>query len=98
MAKIGLENRNGSEIPVARQSRMLGRVPLLPPLLSMMLLITLGACVSHEAHVRSDAEVCEKLGHPAGTADYQVCMKALNARRCEDRSSRDPMCQGYNSK
>jgi hypothetical protein len=98
MAKIELENPNGSEMQVAPPSRMLSRVPLLPPLLSMMFLLTLGACVSHEAHVRSDAEVCEKLGHAAGTADYQVCMKALNARRCEDRSSRDPMCQGYNSK
>lgn len=54
-------------------------------------------CLSRGAR-RSDAEVCEKLRHAARIADYQVCMKALNARRYEDRSSRDPMCQGYNSK
>lgn len=98
MTKIGLQNLDGSEMAVGRRSRRLNGVSLLPPLLSAALLVGLGACVSHEAHVRSDAEVCEKLGHGAGTPDYQVCMKALNARRCEDRSSRDPMCQGYNSK
>lgn len=59
---------------------------------------TLAGCVSHEAHIRSDAEVCQALGHSPGTSDYGVCMRALNARRCEDRSNRDPMCQGYGSK
>jgi hypothetical protein len=55
--------------------------------------IVLAGCVSHEAHLKSDAEVCSLMGHPVGSHDYDVCMKALNQRRCEDRSSRDPMCQ-----
>jgi hypothetical protein len=55
--------------------------------------MVLTGCVSHEAHLKSDAEVCSILGHPQGTHDYDICMKALNQRRCEDRSSRDPMCQ-----
>lgn len=50
-------------------------------------------CVSHEAHLKSDAEVCQLLGHSQGEHDYDTCMKALNKRRCEDRSNRDPMCQ-----
>jgi hypothetical protein len=48
---------------------------------------------SHEEHLRSDAEICNMLGHPQGTSEYGICMRALNKRRCEDRGSRDPMCQ-----
>jgi len=65
----------------------------MPSLLLFGLLIMLGGCVSHEQHLRSDAEVCAALGHAVATPEYQICMKALNARRCEDRTSRDPMCQ-----
>jgi hypothetical protein len=50
-------------------------------------------CVSHEAHLKSDTEVCQALGHSQGGHDYDTCMRALNQRRCEDRSNRDPMCQ-----
>jgi hypothetical protein len=60
--------------------------------------VGLGACVSHEAHVKSDAEACQVLGHGPGTQDYNVCMTALNKRRCEDRGNRDPMCQSPGSK
>jgi hypothetical protein len=60
--------------------------------------IGLAGCVSHEEHLKSDAEVCQLLGHFQGQHDYDVCMKALNKRRCEDRSNRDPMCQSAGSK
>ena len=53
----------------------------------------LGGCTTHEEHLRSDAEVCGLLGHAPGTSEYDICMRALNKRRCEDRSNRDPMCQ-----
>jgi len=53
----------------------------------------LAGCVSYEALLKSDAEDCQLLGHYPGGNDYAFCMKALNKRRCEDRSSRDPMCQ-----
>lgn len=53
----------------------------------------LTGCVSHEDHIKSDAEICRVLGHAEGTHDYGTCMRALNKRRCEDRSNRDPVCQ-----
>ena len=55
--------------------------------------VFLTGCVSHEEHLKSDAEICRILGHAEGTHDYGTCMRALNKRRCEDRSNRDPMCQ-----
>ena len=58
----------------------------------------LAGCMSHEAHVKSDAEVCQAMNHAPGGHDYDVCMRALNQRRCEDRSNRDPMCQSPGSK
>ena len=56
-------------------------------------LMVLAGCVSNEEHLKSDAEVCRILGHEEGTHDYGTCMRALNKRRCEDRSNRDPMFQ-----
>jgi hypothetical protein len=52
-----------------------------------------GCTQSHEQHLRSDAEICNMLGHPQGSSEYGICMRALNKRRCEDRGNRDPMCQ-----
>jgi len=60
---------------------------------AVVVLVALTGCVSHEEHLKSDAEICRVLGHTEGTHDYATCMRALNKRRCEDRSNRDPMCQ-----
>jgi hypothetical protein len=80
--------------PCMRENKWkFGRPSEMLSLLVFGLAIMLGGCVSHEQHLRSDAEVCKALGHTVATSEYQICMKALNARRCEDRTSRDPMCQ-----
>jgi hypothetical protein len=52
-----------------------------------------GCTQSHEQHLRSDAEICDMMGHVQGSSEYAICMRALNKRRCEDRGNRDPMCQ-----
>ena len=93
--KAGLKSLDRSEKTVDRRSPTLGRVPLLVSLLSFALLTALGACTptSHATHVRSDAEICQSLGHAVDSQEYGICTKALNTRRCEDKSPRDPMCQ-----